>query len=1072
MIMGDVLVSTQGEKDFKDILFKLLNGRVDQFEVLDIARKFSISLSQDHSISQQTFVIQKFVLQQLTKAESDENEYYSRLLIETESHLSIKCPSSYSCCLVGCLFSTELHRNYLKHLKTVHLNYDRLVCNFKKSCKRQFSTFSLLHDHVVEVHIRKKQSASSEAGNHIQEQTACKCDLVSCGRNFRDSGQLMTHLNTEHLNELKNCIFDGCQQRFTPGYNTRRHFIEKHKRSNKLQLKTKHLVTQLVASTADVVAVDLGISDSVLGESDEEDEYDNVEDLQLENTDTVEDGDGDGDGHTGQDNFFQMQYANFLNRLCYFNFIPVKTVTTIAEEYLQNSLKSSSVREQKLRKSLESLPNITELQVDTIVKESIHDDDYLKAQQDLSSAFKRNKFVQDNFHYVPPQEYVLNPEEVKRGARKDVIHYVDVKDSFKTLLEDKSLVEVLKCEKNKARVRDSSEVLRDFCDGSAYRDNPFFRNNPGAFAAHFYSDAVELSNPLGWAKGRHKVVQVFYTIAQIPRNQRSQIDRMQLALVCKEKLIKKYGYDVIFEKLVEDLKVLEVGMTINFPIRRQVQLGLLAYSSDNLEAHTLGGFSCCFSSLDVCRFCHIQHSELADNIHDYDGDAMKKYWTVQEYDSICDDLEKDDDNDNDEDNERLQLGDNLFYGEDNGEEEEEGENEEDSDEEDSAEATEPQDEEHAHYGMKSRCALNQLEAFHSVVALPPDAMHDHLEGVVAQDLFGGIKILIKKGWFTLEEYNHALNKVGYSSYEASDRPQDVPKKGRKLSGKACSLWVHARNFPLIIRNLVQDEDDDVLEFLILLVDITARITASEFRNHEICALEERVIKYLDTRKTLFASYPDVLCTAKPKHHFLTHYGRAIRLYGPPLVFWTGRFESKHRVAKNIAESAKNFKNISWTVSERQQMRMCSTYYGGMFSSSEFTVPEKATYKKNLNLNTNFMKKLNEFMSRDDLICGEIQVNGNRYHNGDLLVTELIDGGNTVKVGLIKMILVKDGKVFFVVKEFVAKKDYLGFYESKYVNTEFLFTNSATLADFKPLIMRGTETRFFFVFHHHISFDHC
>ena len=112
------------------------------------------------------------------------------------------------------------------------------------------------------------------------------------------------------------------------------------------------------------------------------------------------------------------------------------------------------------------------------------------------------------------------------------------------------------------------------------------------------------------------------------------------------------------------------------------------------------------------------------------------------------------------------------------------------------------------------------------------------------------------------------------------------------------------------------------------------------------------------------------------------------------------------------------------------------------------------------------------MTCDDLICGEIHVIGIRYHNGDLLVTELIDGGNTVKVGLIKMILVKDGKVFFVVKEFVAKKDYLGFYESKYVNTEFLFTNSATLADFKPLIMRGTETRFFFVFHHHISFDHC
>ena len=66
------------------------------------------------------------------------------------------------------------------------------------------------------------------------------------------------------------------------------------------------------------------------------------------------------------------------------------------------------------------------------------------------------------------------------------------------------------------------------------------------------------------------------------------------------------------------------------------------YSSDNLEAHTLGGFSCCFSSKDIYCFCHCQHSELSDNIHYYDGDAKKKYWTVDEYDWICEDIEKDD----------------------------------------------------------------------------------------------------------------------------------------------------------------------------------------------------------------------------------------------------------------------------------------------------------------------------------------------------------------------------------------------------------------------------------------------
>ena len=103
-----------------------------------------------------------------------------------------------------------------------------------------------------------------------------------------------------------------------------------------------------------------------------------------------------------------------------------------------------------------------------------------------------------------------------------------------------------------------------------------------------YSDGVELSNPLGAAKGRHKIVQVFYTLCQIPKSQRSQIDRMQLCMVFKEKLVRLYGYDVIFKWLIKDLKDLEVGLTVSFPTERIVQMGVLAYSSDNLEAHLLG----------------------------------------------------------------------------------------------------------------------------------------------------------------------------------------------------------------------------------------------------------------------------------------------------------------------------------------------------------------------------------------------------------------------------------------------------------------------------------------------------
>lgn len=224
--------------------------------------------------------------------------------------------------------------------------------------------------------------------------------------------------------------------------------------------------------------------------------------------------------------------------------------------------------------------------IEDIVAKTIVTDEYLEAQIEFSSAYKRTKFVAENFKYINPVGLVLNRDEVKMGAKPDYVHYIPVIESFKHLVEDESFILVLNQEREKSRK--DSDVLRDFTDGVAFQENVFFKNNPGAFAAHFYSDAVEVSNPLGWAKGRHKIVQVFYTISQIPRSQRSQIDRMQLCMVFKDSHVKKYGYKAIYKKLVDDLKVLEVGIKVKAPVEKDVQMGLLVYSADNLEAHGLG----------------------------------------------------------------------------------------------------------------------------------------------------------------------------------------------------------------------------------------------------------------------------------------------------------------------------------------------------------------------------------------------------------------------------------------------------------------------------------------------------
>ena len=147
-----------------------------------------------------------------------------------------------------------------------------------------------------------------------------------------------------------------------------------------------------------------------------------------------------------------------------------------------------------------------------------------------------------------------------------------------------------------------------------------------------------------------------------------------------------------------------------------------------------------------------------------------------------------------------------------------------------------------------------------------------VSGVVPMDLLAIIRVLVSKHHFTVAEYNGALTGLGFPSYEAGDKPCPVPatrsSKVTKLSGKAVSHWVHMRNFPLVIRRLVVDPGDNVLGLGLLLHEIIERVTAQEFFPYEIDLLENKIKEYLELRKVLRADHPNLVPTAKPKHHFM------------------------------------------------------------------------------------------------------------------------------------------------------------------------------------------------------------
>ena len=102
---------------------------------------------------------------------------------------------------------------------------------------------------------------------------------------------------------------------------------------------------------------------------------------------------------------------------------------------------------------------------------------------------------------------------------------------------------------------------------------------------------------------------------------------------------------------------------------------------------------------------------------------------------------------------------------------------------------------------------------------------------------------------------------------------------------------------------------------------------------------------------------------------------------------------------------------------------------------------------------------------------EIMVNDCKYVNGDLLVIEVIDVDNII-VGIVQTILIKNDKVYFVVLRYDASRNFLQYFESKQSDDPVsTYVKSDDLADFKPLIKRGSISRFEFVLHHRISFDY-
>ncbi len=213
----------------------------------------------------------------------------------------------------------------------------------------------------------------------------------------------------------------------------------------------------------------------------------------------------------------------------------------------------------------------------------LQDNPFVDLHREFSSYYKIDKYVRNS-----PAFGFIEPKEVKLPAKDEGVQptfqYIPVINTVAAIVSDPGF-------KNYGYSADDSvskEVLKDVKDGSAWTENPYFQQNKDALSLLFYSDELEVCNPLGPSKGVHKVLHIYFTIADIPKEVRSKTENFFLALSVRSKDLKENRL-AVYKPLLDDLLKLEQGVQVG---EKFIKAGVLAHLADNLEAGLLTVFIC------------------------------------------------------------------------------------------------------------------------------------------------------------------------------------------------------------------------------------------------------------------------------------------------------------------------------------------------------------------------------------------------------------------------------------------------------------------------------------------------
>jgi hypothetical protein len=228
--------------------------------------------------------------------------------------------------------------------------------------------------------------------------------------------------------------------------------------------------------------------------------------------------------------FYLKLYAKYL--------LPTSVIQDIIEQFNEINEEVTTISDNKLRETLNSMFVDKEILNDAL-KEFNNRSILKQINGTFDTHYKRMQYLKKEFNFVAPREILLGQNKLKQDC---YMQYVPLLSTIQTLLSNKHIFQHI-VERRKKSLKEG--VLADVIDGAVYRNCPLFQNCPDSLSIILFQDAFEIVNPLGSAKKKHKLIGVYFTLANLHPSYRSNVDNIQLLLLCRETDLKFFGQEKI-----------------------------------------------------------------------------------------------------------------------------------------------------------------------------------------------------------------------------------------------------------------------------------------------------------------------------------------------------------------------------------------------------------------------------------------------------------------------------------------------------------------------------------------------